>query len=266
MLTAKDIHIRPIPSDVSSKYIRANHYSGKHVNNSTVHFGCFVNDRLRGVMAFGNPLDRRKMMGLVKDCKYSEFIELNRMVFDESLPKNSESRCISVALRLLKKNAPHINWVISFADGTQCGDGTIYRASGFVLTDIKTNKSLCKLPNGQIIHEMSLKTVPNVSRPELGGRTYFDVTGGSYSFGAYIKASKAKILEGFQLRYIYLYKGNESRLAVKPIPFSEIQRRGAGMYKGIKRATSIDNDVSVFHTEEGGASPTVALHFAEETV
>lgn len=33
-----------------------------------------------------------------------------------------------------------------------------------------------------------------------------------------------------------------------------------------KRATSIDNDVSVHHTEEGGASPTVALHFAEETV
>ena len=77
--------------------------------------------------------------GLVKDTKWNDFLELNRMAFDDYLPKNSESRSISVAMKLIKKHYPNIEWVVSFADGTQCGDGTIYRASGFRLpNEIKT--------------------------------------------------------------------------------------------------------------------------------
>ena len=42
--------------------------------------------------------------------------------------------------------------------------------------------------------------------------------------------------EGFQLRYIYFLDPTaRDRLTVPILPFSEIERRGAGMYKGIKR-------------------------------
>lgn len=42
--------------------------------------------------------------------------------------------------------------------------------------------------------------------------------------------------EGFQLRYIYFLDPTaKDRLTVPILPFSEIERRGAGMYKGIKR-------------------------------
>ena len=67
------------------------------------------------------------------------------------LPKYSESRCIAISIRLIKKNAPQIKWVISFSDGTQCGDGTIYRASGFKLVGIAPNAGICKI-NGQVSH------------------------------------------------------------------------------------------------------------------
>jgi hypothetical protein len=40
------------------------------------------------------------------------------------------------SIKTIKKNAPHIKWIISFADGTMCGDGTIYRASGFQLVKV----------------------------------------------------------------------------------------------------------------------------------
>ncbi|MGY4194525.1 MULTISPECIES: hypothetical protein [unclassified Bradyrhizobium] len=43
--------------------------------------------------------------------------------------------------------------MISFADGCQCGDGTIYRAVAFVLTGIKLNKSLLRLPDGSVTHK-----------------------------------------------------------------------------------------------------------------
>jgi len=91
-------------------------------------------------------LDKRKLIGLVEGTKWNEFIELNRLAFTDTLPRNSESRALGVAMRLLRKYAPQLKWVISFADATQCGDGTIYRAAGFVLTSIKENQQLYTLP------------------------------------------------------------------------------------------------------------------------
>lgn len=131
---AKEIIVKVIPASVANPFVKKYHYSGKIVNNSRVHFGAFLDGKLHGVMSFGNSMDKSKIQGLIEGTGWNEFIELNRMAFDNYLPKNSESRCIAIAIRLLKKNAPHIKWIISFADGTQCGDGTIYRASGFYLT------------------------------------------------------------------------------------------------------------------------------------
>ena len=54
-------------------------------------------------------------------------------------------------MKLLKKQAPHIEWVVSYADGAQCGDGSIYRATGFHLVDIKKNTSMWKMPNGDVV-------------------------------------------------------------------------------------------------------------------
>lgn len=143
---AKEIELKVIPSSIANPFIKAHHYSGKVVNNSCLHFGAFLDGGLHGVMSYGPSLDKRKIMGLVEGTGWNEFLELNRMAFDEYLPRNSESRCIGQSIRLIKKKAPQIKWIISFADGCSCGDGTIYRASNFVLTDIKSNKNLCLRP------------------------------------------------------------------------------------------------------------------------
>ena len=142
MVSAKDIIVKPITAQAANALVKRVHYSGKVVNNSTLHFGAYLNDKLEGVMSFGSPLDKRKVLPLVSGTTWTGMLELNRMAFSDRLPRNSESRCMAVAFRLIKKHYPHIEWVLSFSDGTQCGDGTIYRASGFVLTGIKQNSSL----------------------------------------------------------------------------------------------------------------------------
>lgn len=153
------------------------------------------------------------------------------MAFDDYLPKNSESRCISIAFRLLKKNAPHIKWVLSFSDGTQCGDGTIYRASGFQLTGIVENSNTCRLPSGEVIHKMTLESSPTQPRKELNGQSYYQLTGGKYNFKKYVEFTNGTVLKGFQLRYIYLID-KECKIAVPVLPFSKIDELGAGMYLG----------------------------------
>ena len=230
---AKEITLKVIPSKIAVPFMRAHHYSGKVVNNSTLHFGVFLDGRLHGVMSFGPSLDKSKIIGLVEGTGWNEFLELNRMAFDSVLPRNSESRAISLAMRLLKKHAPQVKWVVSFADACSCGDGAIYRASNFVLTGIKENLNLAVLPNGDKIHKMTLASNPVTPRKELGGRTFFDVTGGKYTFTDYVKAANATVLPGFQLRYMYFIdKAAAARLTVPIIPFSKIDELGAGMYKG----------------------------------
>lgn len=108
-----------------------------------------------------------------------------------------------------------MKWILSFADGTQCGDGTIYRASGFILTQIKKNNSIIKLPNGDIRAKMTFTKGKHILKQQ--GRA--GVPEGS------------QLLAGHQLRYIYLLDKN-AELNCPIIPFSQIQEKGAKMYKG----------------------------------
>lgn len=232
---AKEIIVKVIPSKIAIPFIKKHHYSGKVVNNSCLHFGAFLDGKLHGVMSYGPSLDKSKMLGLVEGTGWNEFLELNRMAFDEYLPRNAESFCIAKSIKLIKKNAPQIKWIVSFADGCSCGDGTIYRASNFVLTDIKKNFNLCRLPDGTIQHKIPIEIAPNKPRKELGGKSYFDITGGKCNFKKYVEAAGGEILEGFQLRYIYFIdKRCKEKLTVPIIPFSKIDEMGAGMYKGEK--------------------------------
>ena len=93
---AKEIVMKVIPAKVATPFMKAHHYSGKVVNNSTLHFGVFLDGQLHGVMSYGPSLDKSKIIGLVKDTGWNEFLELNRMAFDSYLPRNSESRANAI--------------------------------------------------------------------------------------------------------------------------------------------------------------------------
>lgn len=227
-----------------------------------------------GAMQFGPSLDKRKIQGLVSGTLWNEFLELNRMAFADWLPRNGESRCIGFAMRWIRKTYPWMKWVVSFADGTQCGDGTIYRASGFVLTGIKKNTQVWQAPDaaGSRFARTSLTDNRSHSQQAAAGRIVSRVTvtkgndsargGGGASMRQYIDAG-FKPIEGFQLRYIYFIDPSaRARLTVPILPFSEIVERGASMYKGkpILRAVSIASDAPAFQVGEGGSTPTTALH------
>ncbi len=231
MATAKDIVIKPIKSADANSFVRAHHYSGKVAQNSQLHLGVFLEGRLHGVMQFGPSLDKRKIQGLVSGTQWHEFLELNRMAFDDVLPRNSESRALSIAWRLLKKHAPQVKWVVSFADGTQCGDGTIYRAAGFVLTDIKDNNQLMRMPDGRVAHKIVFADGNHGATEDK--KRYGKPAG--LPEGQWLKNIGAVPIVGFQLRYIYFIDPTyRARLTVPELPYSKIEEMGARMYKGVR--------------------------------
>ena len=59
-ISAKDILIKPISSKAANELVKKIHYSGKVVNNSVLHFGVFIGDKLEGAMSFGSPMVKKK--------------------------------------------------------------------------------------------------------------------------------------------------------------------------------------------------------------
>lgn len=266
--SAKDLRIAPIGGRDANAFVRVHHYSGSVVSNSQLHLGAFLGTRLVGVLQFGPPLDRRKLLGLVAGTPWNGMMELNRAVFTDRAPRNSESRTLGVAFRLMRREYPHLQWVVSFADATQCGDGTIYRASGFVLTGINRNKTIWVGPDGSRTADLSLRESMMVSRVSLtskGGAIsrvtqtkagHAVSTDGAASMKSF-RAAGYKPAPGFQLRYVYFLDPTaRDRLAVPVIPFERITELGAGMYRGVargKQATAGRPPAS------GGAAPTPTL-------
>lgn len=230
---AKEIIIKVIPKRIADEFVKKHHYSGKVVQNSKLHFGAFLDGRLHGCLQYGPSMDKKKIITLVEGTGWNEFIELNRMAFDDYLPRNSESYCIGKTLRMIRKQAPQVKWVVSFADGCSCGDGTIYRASNFVLTGIRKNKTILKFPTGERFAAMTLEA--NFNIPQI--KKLCENMGVEHKYrtrSEWIKLG-AEYVPGFQFRYIYFIdKSYRKRLTVPEIPFSRIDELGAGMYKGEK--------------------------------
>lgn len=248
--------MKPISASDANRIVKAIHYSGKVATTSLFHLGVFLDGKCGGAMQFGNSIDKRKLIGLVDGTEWHGFLELNRMAFADWLPRNSESRCIGYAMRWIKKTYPHVGWIVSFADGTQCGDGTIYRASGFVLTGIKQNRSMWRLASGEVIADIITRQPSAQSvTARIGMRM-------GESWSSFAKRTGAVCLPGYQFRYIYFIdRSARSRMTVPEIPFSIITEMGAGMYRGSPRAGSADSGTPRHHLGGGGANPTPALRY-----
>lgn len=264
MASAKDLIVKPISAKDAVALVRRVHYSGKVVQNSQLHLGVFLDGRLEGAMQFGPSLDKRKIQGLVRDTGWNGFIELNRMAFSDRLPRNSESRALGVAFRMIRKHYPHIEWVVSFSDATQCGDGVIYRASGFVLTGIKTNTQIWRHDDGTVISRTAMTNLGQngalKQRRDMSvkyGKDFTNLAAASMKEYASVGFSP---LEGFQLRYIYFTNpAARERLTVPILPFSKIEEMGAGMYRGEKITRTKEQDAG--HPPAlDGVTPIRALH------
>lgn len=246
---AKRIRVEPIDRRAADEAVKRWHYSGRTYSKSRLHLGVFMDGVLLGAMQFGPPLQTSHLVGLVEGTPWNGFVELNRMAFSDRLPRNSESRALSISMRLLRAHAPHVRWVVSFADGTQCGDGAIYRATGFVLTGIKRNTSLWRTPQGRVVSDVGVRTSENLCRA-------LRTTGSSAS----LASAGCERLTGFQLRYVYFIDPTaRERLTVPVLPFSAIDAAGARMYRGTPFPCAGTSTRDGAPVAVGGATPTPAL-------
>lgn len=92
--------------------------------------GIFWAGRLHGVMTFGQPGmgNSAKSLGLPA----WQVLELRKMVCTDTLPRNSESRALAIAARLIRRDCPSVAALITLCDADEVA--AAYKAAGWQAT------------------------------------------------------------------------------------------------------------------------------------
>jgi hypothetical protein len=113
------------------------HYA-KRMCSISYAFGLFDSENiLSGIVTFGMP-PSSTLSESICGKEYKEYVlELNRLVVNEGLPKNTLSFFVSNAIKMLPKN----KIIVSFADANMNHNGYIYQATNFIYTGTSSNTS-----------------------------------------------------------------------------------------------------------------------------
>lgn len=226
-MSARELDLRLVPRHEADECVRRWHYSGKTYVKSTLHVGVFYRGALLGAIQCGEGVCTPCMAHIVEGTTAETYIEINRMALSDALPRNSESRALSVLWRIIRKHRPRVEWVVSYSDATQCGDGAIYRAAGMLLTGCRKNTTLWRTPDGDVVSDVGMRT---------GG----DLMARYGRSRAQWRAAGLEPLPGYQLRYMhFLAESARARMRVPVLPYSSIPD-DARMVRGV-RALSVED-------------------------
>jgi len=127
------IILRSISRKNAVKLVELYHYSHAIPANCSLFLGVYFNSILSGCICFGESVGRR-MKEIVLGTKRGEYLELVRLALSPKMPKNSESRTIAVAIKLIRKRYTYVKWLVSFADENENHLGIIYQATNWLYT------------------------------------------------------------------------------------------------------------------------------------
>ena len=152
--------VKVMDRNEANAIIRANHYSRVTYSGSFIHLGVYAPELL-GVLQFGAAMNPASQASVVAETAQDEYLELNRMWLHDDLPRNSESKAISYALKFIKRTLPKIAWVQSFAD-ERCGrHGVVYQACNFTYCGEHT--SIFWELDGDMYHNSLMTRNPNLT-------------------------------------------------------------------------------------------------------
>ena len=107
-----------------------------------------------GVICYSNGASPN--IGSPFGLRQGQIVELVRVALNGK--QQSTSKAVAISLRLLKKDAPAVQMVVSFADLEQGHIGTIYQASNWTFIGYSTNDTKYRV-RGKVYHPKSLHSL-----------------------------------------------------------------------------------------------------------
>jgi hypothetical protein len=140
-----------IASNKAVKYACLNFHYAKAIPNVGLAYNVFnKNNEWCGVICYG--IGATNNIAEPYNLKQGEVIELVRMALNGK--QDSTTKAMAISLKLIKKNAPNVKLVVSYADSEQGHYGIIYQATNWFYTGFSVDTNL--IINGERKHRRTL--------------------------------------------------------------------------------------------------------------
>lgn len=132
-LRGGDLYIEEIPLAQAAEFVKLYHYSKVMPKLNKVVFGLFeTSTRLVGVITFGwGVRPQHTITNLFPSLGTKDYLEIGKLCLLDEMPRNTESRFITAAMKCLKQVRPDLKIVFTWADAIWGKPGYIYQASNF---------------------------------------------------------------------------------------------------------------------------------------
>ena len=145
--------VRSIESSQTYEWFLHKHYA-KRIPNISYSFGLYDRNKfLKGVCSFAKPMSHALVQGALGGKFTDTFLELNRLVVNDNLKKNTLSFFVSQSLMLLPK--PQV--VVSYADSSQHHHGYIYQATNWIYTGLSSKFTDYAVKGLEHMHHSSIE-------------------------------------------------------------------------------------------------------------
>lgn len=276
------LNVRPVDRATARRMCEAHPHAKTLPNTSRFYMVAYIDGQPAGLASWGyGVMPRHTPKHLFDDrANINDYLELCRFFVYDWTPKNTASKFLAITHRILRKYAPHVKWLYTYAAGFQGMHGGIYQAANYDYLGRVLCNSFIYIPDRGLVHN-----VPLYNR-------YHTITGSNNSslrkFQKMFPAARRWC--GYNFRYIYWNCSNDERADwLKRASFEVIDRYPtveddveiwledvdnsktpldiafAKTVPIIKlptkrsRAGSIDSDATASHADQGGATPTSAL-------
>jgi hypothetical protein len=143
--------VKKIDSKETYDFILDKHYAGRKPSIS-FSYGLFDGSQKIGVLTIGKPASNSLCTGVLGIEYQNKVYELNRLIVEDNLPKNTLSWFVSKVLKDLKKNDLIL---ISYADTGMNHNGYIYQATNWMYIGYLLSDSFYKLDN-DVVHAVTV--------------------------------------------------------------------------------------------------------------
>lgn len=159
----KEMTLKQIDCKFARPYIATFHYSRTMPDSSKFIYAGYLGDKLAGIVVYGMGCGKNQYTSVVPDIQNGEYIELTRLWCANDMPKNTESKLISMSLKALPKE---IKLVLSFADSGKSHCGIIYQATNWYYLGVNKGGKMLVTSDGVEKHPRLLG-IYRMRHPEL---------------------------------------------------------------------------------------------------
>lgn len=213
-----ELIVKQINPDLARGIIAAFHYSKTFPDSTIFSFGAYLNGKLIGVVCYGMGGCKEQYTAIFPNIENGTYLELTRLWVAYQMPKNSESKIISMSLKQLPSQ---YKVILSFADEGQGHCGIIYQATNWIYLGCNNGNSIYVDENGVSKHT-HLITIYRQRHPELKNLSREEILN---------RLGLKRATSGRKHRYLFL-RGNKkekaSMLAIvkdKILPYPKIDKK-----------------------------------------